>query len=178
METHLNGFVEQAASRGKPIAVLVLDIDFFKTTTRTATTPATKCCASSRCVSAKSIRNIDLACRYGGEEFVIVMPETDMAAATMVAERLPRRIVSEPSRPRFSSAPTRRSIAPSTTAAIAWSRTRRETKRAPHRRAPVARLPAAYLIFPSRYSTCFFATGSYFFFTSLSVWVREFFLVT
>ena len=44
----------------------------------------------------KSIRGIDLACRYGGEEFVIVMPETDMAVATMVAERLRRRIATEP----------------------------------------------------------------------------------
>jgi two-component system cell cycle response regulator len=44
----------------------------------------------------KAIRNIDLACRYGGEEFVIVMPETDMAVATAVAERLRRRIASEP----------------------------------------------------------------------------------
>jgi len=44
----------------------------------------------------KAIRNIDLACRYGGEEFVIVMPETDMAVATLVAERLRRRIASEP----------------------------------------------------------------------------------
>src|SRR4029079_8379682 len=44
----------------------------------------------------KSIRNIDLACRYGGEEFVIVMPETDMGVATMVAERLRRRVASEP----------------------------------------------------------------------------------
>ena len=44
----------------------------------------------------KAIRNIDLACRYGGEEFVIVMPETDMAVATMVAERLRRRIATEP----------------------------------------------------------------------------------
>jgi len=44
----------------------------------------------------KSIRNIDLACRYGGEEFVIVMPETDMGVATMVAERLRRRIAGEP----------------------------------------------------------------------------------
>lgn len=43
----------------------------------------------------KTIRNIDLACRYGGEEFVIVMPETDMAVATTVAERLRRRIASE-----------------------------------------------------------------------------------
>jgi len=44
----------------------------------------------------KSIRGIDLACRLGGEEFVIVMPETDMAVATIVAERLRRRIASEP----------------------------------------------------------------------------------
>jgi two-component system cell cycle response regulator len=44
----------------------------------------------------KSIRNIDLACRYGGEEFVIVMPETDMAVATAVAERLRRRVAAEP----------------------------------------------------------------------------------
>src|SRR6266436_3780327 len=44
----------------------------------------------------KSIRGIDLACRYGGEEFVVVMPETDMAVATMVAERLRRRIATEP----------------------------------------------------------------------------------
>ena len=40
----------------------------------------------------KSIRGIDLACRLGGEEFVIVMPETDMAVATIMAERLRRRI--------------------------------------------------------------------------------------
>ena len=44
----------------------------------------------------RSIRGIDLACRTGGEEFVIVMPETDMAVAAMVAERLRRRIAAEP----------------------------------------------------------------------------------
>src|SRR5579862_4831657 len=36
----------------------------------------------------------------------------------------------------------------------------------------------SYLILDSRNSTCFFATGSYFFFTSLSVIVREFLRVT
>src|SRR5690606_18811993 len=35
-----------------------------------------------------------------------------------------------------------------------------------------------YFILPSRYSTCFFAIGSYFVLTSLSVMVREFFRVT
>ena len=64
--------------------------------TPTATTPATTCCANSRCASESSIRGIDLACRYGGEEFVMVMPETDMAVAAMVAERLRRRIAAEP----------------------------------------------------------------------------------
>ena len=44
----------------------------------------------------RSIRGIDLACRYGGEEFVVVMPETDMAVAAMVAERLRRRIAADP----------------------------------------------------------------------------------
>ena len=44
----------------------------------------------------KSIRGIDLACRYGGEEFVVVMPETDMAVAAIVAERIRRRIAGEP----------------------------------------------------------------------------------
>src|SRR5258705_25602 len=38
--------------------------------------------------------------------------------------------------------------------------------------------PDRYLILDSRNSTCFFATGSYFFLVSLSVIVREFFLVT
>jgi two-component system cell cycle response regulator len=44
----------------------------------------------------KSIRGIDLACRIGGEEFVVVMPETDMAVAATVAERLRRKIAAEP----------------------------------------------------------------------------------
>jgi len=90
----------------------------------------------------KAVRGIDLACRYGGEEFVVVMPDTDIAMATMVAERLRRRIAAEPfpttrtpgrCRRRFrsarrdaviedkpsdsSSAPTRRCIGPSAKAA-------------------------------------------------------------
>jgi two-component system, cell cycle response regulator len=97
METHLNGLVEQAASRGKPIAVLVLDIDFFKAINDTHGHDAGDDVLREFALRIrKSIRNIDLACRYGGEEFVIVMPETDMAVATTVAERLRRRIVSEP----------------------------------------------------------------------------------
>jgi two-component system cell cycle response regulator len=97
METHLGALVEQAAARGKPIAVLVLDIDYFKSINDGHGHDAGDDVLREFALRIrKSIRNIDLACRYGGEEFVIVMPETDMAVATMVAERLRRRIASEP----------------------------------------------------------------------------------
>ena len=97
METHLASLVEQAAARGKPITVLVVDIDFFKAINDGHGHDAGDDVLREFALRIrKSIRNIDLACRYGGEEFVIVMPETDMAVATMVAERLRRRIASEP----------------------------------------------------------------------------------
>src|SRR5262245_60182740 len=54
-----------------------------------------------------------------------------------------------------------------------------QTKRAPHGRPSCfANSRNLHLILDSRNSTCFLATGSYFFLTSLSVIVREFFLVT
>jgi two-component system, cell cycle response regulator len=97
METHLSALVEQAANRGKPISVLVVDIDFFKSINDGHGHDAGDDVLREFALRIrKSIRNIDLACRYGGEEFVIVMPETDMGVATMVAERLRRRIASEP----------------------------------------------------------------------------------
>jgi two-component system, cell cycle response regulator len=97
METHVGTLVEQAAARGKPLTVLVLDIDYFKSINDTYGHDAGDDVLREFALRIrKSIRGIDLACRYGGEEFVVVMPETDLAVATMVAERLRRRIASEP----------------------------------------------------------------------------------
>ncbi len=97
METHLATLVEQAASRGKPISAFILDIDYFKAINDNYGHDAGDDVLREFALRIrKSIRNIDLACRYGGEEFVVVMPETDLAVASMVAERLRRRIASEP----------------------------------------------------------------------------------
>jgi two-component system cell cycle response regulator len=96
METHLASLVEQAHARGKPLTVLVLDIDFFKAVNDTHGHDAGDDVLREFAVRLKkSIRGIDLACRLGGEEFVVVMPDTDMAVATMVAERLRRRIAAD-----------------------------------------------------------------------------------
>ncbi len=97
METHLAALTEQAAQRGKPLSILILDIDFFKSINDGHGHDAGDDVLREFALRIrKAIRNIDLACRYGGEEFVIVMPETDMAVAGMVAERIRRRIANEP----------------------------------------------------------------------------------
>jgi two-component system, cell cycle response regulator len=97
MESHLGTLIEQSAARGKPLAALVLDIDYFKAINDTHGHDAGDDVLRDFAMRIKrSIRGIDLACRYGGEEFVIIMPETDMAVAAMVAERLRRRIAADP----------------------------------------------------------------------------------
>jgi two-component system cell cycle response regulator len=77
--------------------VLVIDIDYFKSINDNYGHDAGDDVLREFAIRIKkSVRGIDLACRYGGEEFVVLMPETDMAVATMVAERLRRRIAGEP----------------------------------------------------------------------------------
>ena len=87
----------QAELEGSAIGVVVLDIDHFKAVNDTYGHDAGDDVLREFALRIrKSIRGLDLACRYGGEEFVIVMPETDMPVATAVAERLRDRIASEP----------------------------------------------------------------------------------
>jgi two-component system cell cycle response regulator len=97
METHVGTLVHRSASRGKPLSVLILDIDFFKSINDTFGHDAgDEVLREFADRLKKSIRGIDLACRYGGEEFVVVMPDTDLGVATLVGERIRRRVAGEP----------------------------------------------------------------------------------
>ena len=97
MERHLATLVDHAVARGKSLAVLALDIDFFKAINdnygRDAGDDVLREFAGRL---RKSIRGIDLACRSGGEEFVVLMPGANRAVAAKAAERLRRHIASEP----------------------------------------------------------------------------------
>lgn len=79
-----------------PISVLMLDIDFFKKFNDTYG----HACGDfvlqkvSRTIF-ESIRGQDLAGRYGGEEFVVMLYNTDADAAMMVAERIRKNIAEE-----------------------------------------------------------------------------------
>jgi two-component system cell cycle response regulator len=97
MERHLATLVDHAVASGKSLAVLALDIDFFKAINdeygRGAGDDVLREFAGRL---RKSIRGVDLACRSGGEDFIVLMPGANRAVAAKAAERLRRRIASEP----------------------------------------------------------------------------------
>src|SRR4026209_242949 len=77
MESHLGALAEQASTRGKPLALMILDIDYFKSINDNYGHDAGDDVLREFAVRVrKSIRGIDLACRYGGEGLGLVMPAT------------------------------------------------------------------------------------------------------
>ena len=92
LEAHLATLLDQAAHRGRPLSLMILDIDHSRrSTTRMAMTPATRCCASFAARHPQDVRGIDLVCRLGGEEFVVVMPDTTLVVADTDRRAHPRR---------------------------------------------------------------------------------------
>ena len=97
LETHLNALTEQAKSSGRPLSVLVADIDHFKSVNDTYGHAAGDCVLREFAQRLRrNIRGIDLVCRMGGEEFIIVMPDTTAERARFVGERVCSCIAAEP----------------------------------------------------------------------------------
>ncbi len=80
---------ERALRFGRPLAALMLDIDHFKRVNDSYGHPVGDQVlrALADCVR-RSTRGIDVAGRYGGEEFTLLLPETDLPVAIQIAERL------------------------------------------------------------------------------------------
>jgi diguanylate cyclase (GGDEF)-like protein len=81
--------VERALRFRRPLTAVMLDIDHFKDVNDSYGHPTgdrvlralTECCR-------ENVRTIDVVGRYGGEEFILLLPETDLTDAIQVAERL------------------------------------------------------------------------------------------
>lgn len=96
LERQLGILLKQATARDRPLSVLVLDIDHFKSINDThGHVAGDEVLREFARRVRKTVRNIDLACRMGGEEFVVVMPDTDAALALLVAERLRQKIAGD-----------------------------------------------------------------------------------
>jgi two-component system cell cycle response regulator len=97
METHLRRLLDEALSCGRPLSLLVIDIDHFKAVNDTHGHDAGDAVLKEFALRIRrNTRGVDLACRLGGEEFVVVMPDTDLGNARHVAERLRRCAEAEP----------------------------------------------------------------------------------
>lgn len=86
----------RALRESEPLSVILVDIDFFKQFNDLYGHLAGDDCLKkvAGIISGNTQRGTDLVARFGGEEFVLVLPNTDGAGAAIMAERL-RRLVEE-----------------------------------------------------------------------------------
>jgi two-component system cell cycle response regulator len=100
METHLAALAEQAGATGRPLSLVLVDIDNFKSINDTYGHDAgDRVLRQFASRFRRNTRSIDLACRIGGEEFVVVMPDSGLERACQMAERLRECIAAEPFQP-------------------------------------------------------------------------------
>ncbi|MCD7061174.1 PleD family two-component system response regulator [Pelagibacterium xiamenense] len=88
-ERHMTMLLGKSQEQDRDMAVMLLDIDFFKAVNDThGHDVGDKILKEFALRLQRNIRGVDLACRFGGEEFVVVMPDTDALQAENVAERV------------------------------------------------------------------------------------------
>jgi diguanylate cyclase (GGDEF)-like protein len=98
---HFSHVLEQEIERSQrtlqPTTLIMLDVDNFKKVNdewgHEQGNQALKLIAN--CI-VNNVRKLDIACRYGGEEFVIILPSSDIMTSARVAERIRASIESTP----------------------------------------------------------------------------------
>ncbi|WP_208751032.1 diguanylate cyclase [Arthrobacter sp. PM3] len=97
LERHLADQLALAGSRGTTLSAVVLDIDHFKRVNDTYGHLMGDAVLADVAERLRSVaRGQDIVARFGGEEFVWLLPETDGAEALLAAERAREAIASEP----------------------------------------------------------------------------------
>ena len=99
MAGQLEALVRRATHGGDPVACLLIDIDHFKKINDGYGHDVGDEVLREFAVRvASNVRAIDLPCRYGGEEFVVVMPDTKLEDAERIAERIRLHVAGSPFR--------------------------------------------------------------------------------
>ena len=76
---------------GRPLTIAMIDIDHSRrSTTPTATTPATRSSAQVASHPARETRGTDALCRVGGEEFLIIFPQQTLQEALICRRAMPQ----------------------------------------------------------------------------------------
>ncbi|QJD30615.1 GGDEF domain-containing response regulator [Methylococcus geothermalis] len=79
----------EARTFGRPLSVMVLDLDWFKSINDTLGHDAgDQALVHAARVMRETVRSSDIVCRMGGEEFLIITPDTSGSSALQTAERI------------------------------------------------------------------------------------------
>ncbi len=81
--------MERTRRSGKPVSLVIVDIDDFKRTNdELGHEFGNQVLVMVANVLKGALRKLDVPCRYGGEEFVIILPDTSLSSAAALAGRL------------------------------------------------------------------------------------------
>jgi diguanylate cyclase (GGDEF)-like protein len=93
MEEVLESFALQAERRNAPMSAVMIDLDHFKQLNdQHGHAVGDTVLRDVAGVILASLRKSDVACRYGGEELIILLPDSDLVAARTKAEEIRKRI--------------------------------------------------------------------------------------
>ena len=95
LDEYLQDEIRRAARSDSPLSVIMLDVDQFKQYNDNYGHQAGDFCLQriSHALKAALQRPADLVARYGGEEFAIILPDTPLAGAKLIAENLFKHIM-------------------------------------------------------------------------------------
>jgi len=89
--------ISRAVRHGTPLSLLILDVDHFKKINdQYGHSVGDLVLRSAAQVIAKTVRATDLVGRWGGEEFLVLLPHTDLQHARLAAERIRKAIEGTP----------------------------------------------------------------------------------
>jgi diguanylate cyclase (GGDEF)-like protein/PAS domain S-box-containing protein len=89
---HGDALISQALRYDTPLAILITDVDHFKRINdQYGHLNGDRVLRALASIFLQEMRSADAICRYGGEEFAVLLPQTDMESAVAIAERLRRR---------------------------------------------------------------------------------------
>ncbi|MEA2647178.1 MAG: hypothetical protein QOE92_2261 [Chloroflexota bacterium] len=92
----------------RPVSLINVDLDHFKTVNdEYGHSKGDEILKAFGKILKEQVRSVDLPVRYGGEEFLVLLPDTDKEGAVMVAEKI-RRAADRLSIPRLGSIPGRK----------------------------------------------------------------------
>ena len=88
-QDHLSREIRRVGRSGEPLSILLVDLDDFKQLNdRLGHAAGDELLAGIAHILNQSVRSTDLLARYGGEEFVILTPDTELAGAQLLAEKI------------------------------------------------------------------------------------------